>query len=110
MAESGVYEKRPRLIRVEVVYARPEEQVLLAFEVEHGTTVAQAIERSGISDRFPEIGRAPSRVGIFGKPTTLATRLREGDRIEIYRALIANSKEQRQARAGLRGGRKPRRG
>lgn len=110
MAESGIDAERPRLIHVEVVYARPEEQVLLALEVEHGATVRQVIERSGIPDRFPEIGGAPARVGIFGKSAELEAVVREGDRIEIYRPLIADPKEQRQARAKPRGGLKRRRG
>jgi putative ubiquitin-RnfH superfamily antitoxin RatB of RatAB toxin-antitoxin module len=110
MAESGFGAGGQRLIHVEVVYARPEGQVLLALEVEHGSTVGQVIERSGITHRFPEIGPAPPRVGIYGRWTELAATAREGDRIEIYRPLIANPKEQRQARAGARGGRKSRRG
>ena len=109
MAESETHGGTPESIRVEVVYARPEEQILLAFEVASGSTVGQVIERSGIADRFPEIGRARTRVGIFGKETTLAATVREGDRIEIYRPLIANAKEQRQAKVKRRGGRKLRR-
>ncbi len=110
MAESAMDADAPQLIHVEVVYARPDEQVLLALEVEPGATVGQVIERSGITDRFPEIGRVRARVGIFGRLTELSARVREGDRIEIYRPLIANPKEQRQAKARLRGGSKPRRG
>ena len=109
MAESEI-DAVPRPIHVEVVYARPEEQVLVAIEVEHGSTVKQVIERSGISDRFPEIRGAPARVGIFGKSAELEAVVREGDRIEIYRPLIADPKKQRQSRAKLRRGQKPRRG
>jgi hypothetical protein len=110
MAESEIDADAPQLIHVEVVYARPDEQVLLALDVEPGATVEQVIVRSGMTDRFPEIGSAPARVGLFGRLTELTAQVREGDRIEIYRPLIANPKEQRQARARLRGGRKPRRG
>jgi putative ubiquitin-RnfH superfamily antitoxin RatB of RatAB toxin-antitoxin module len=110
MAESGIGAGRRQLIHVELVYARPEEQVLLAVEVEHGSTVGQVIECSGILDRIPEIGRPPVRVGIFGRPAELTAVVREGDRIEIYRPLIAGPKQQRQARAARRGGSKPRRG
>lgn len=109
MAESGTNTGLPDPIRVEVVYARPEEQVLLAIEVASGSTVGQVIERSGIADRFPEMGRARLRVGIFGKETTLDATVREGDRIEIYRPLMATAKEQRQGKARPRGDRKPRR-
>ena len=109
MAESGIATVTQDLIRVEVVYARPDEQVLLELEVVSGSTVGQVIERSGILDRFPEIGRTPARVGIFGRRASLGTTVREGERIEIYRPLIASAKEQRQAKARLRGARKPRR-
>ena len=110
MAESRTDTDAPDLIRVELVYALPDEQVVLAFDVASGATIGQVIERSGISDRFPEIGRARPRVGIFGKETTLAATVQEGDRIEIYRPLIAGPKEQRQARTTRNRGRKQRRG
>lgn len=109
MAEDATGGNPLKFIHVEVVYARPDEQVLLALEVEHGATVEQVIERSGITDRFPEVGRTPPRVGIFGRRTTLEAEVREGDRIEIYRPLIANPKEQRQTKAKLNTGRKSRR-
>jgi len=95
-------------LRVEVVYALPDEQVLLALNVEDGATVGQVIERSGIVLRFPEIGAAPAAVGIFGKRARLDTPVCDGDRIEIYRPLIADPKEVRRARAKLSRSRKPR--
>ena len=94
--------------RVEVVYALPAEQVLLVLDVDPGTTVGQVIQRSGIGLRFPEIGTAPAAVGVFGKRARLDTLVRDGDRIEIYRPLIADPKDVRRARAKLRQGRKPR--
>jgi len=100
---SGEVKKR---LRVEVVYALPAEQVLLEIEVEHGTTIGQVIERSGIALRFPEIGVTPARVGVFGKRTGLDAPARDGDRIEIYRSLMADPKEVRRARAKLRGGKR----
>ena len=72
MAEAPIGGDLLKLIHVEVVYARFDEQVLLALEVASGSTVGEVIERSGIADRFPEVGSAPPRVGIFGKETTLA--------------------------------------
>lgn len=90
-------------LRIEVAYALREQQDLLVLEVEEGTTVKQAIERSGILRRFPEIDLIRVPVGIFGRPTRLDARLREGDRIEIYRPLIADAKQARHARA-KRGG------
>lgn len=92
-----------RPLKVEVVYALREEQVLLALEVETGTTVRQAIERSGILRRFPEINLARARVGVFGRLVQPDAVLRDGDRIEIYRPLIADPKEARRKRATRRG-------
>jgi hypothetical protein len=84
---------------VEVAYARPDEQVIIALDVEPGTTVEEAIRASGILERFAEIDLAQNKVGIFGKLTPLNTELRPKDRVEIYRALIADPKEVRKQRA-----------
>jgi uncharacterized protein len=93
MAESA------RALSIEVVYALREDQALFALKTEPGTTVGQAIERSGILRRFPEIDLTRARVGIFGKSARLDTRLRDGDRVEIYRPLIADPKDSRRERA-----------
>lgn len=69
------------------------------MEVVEGATVRQAIERSGILSRHPEIDLAPGRVGIFGKRVELNRVLREGDRVEIYRRLVADPKQVRWQRA-----------
>lgn len=87
------------LTPVEVAYARPDEQVIIALDVEPGTTVEEAIRASGILERFAEIDLAQNKVGIFGKLTPLNTELRPKDRVEIYRALIADPKEVRKQRA-----------
>jgi putative ubiquitin-RnfH superfamily antitoxin RatB of RatAB toxin-antitoxin module len=86
-------------IRVEVAYAKPEEQALIALEVEEGATVRQAIERSGVLRQFPEIDLDQQRVGIFGKIAAPDQALQNGDRVEIYRPLIADPKEARKRRA-----------
>ncbi len=87
------------LIAVEVAYARPDRQLIVPLEVPEGTTVAEAIELSGILKEFPEIDLKRNKVGIFGRLTKLSTVLREGDRVEIYRPLIADPKAVRRARA-----------
>jgi len=86
-------------IRVEVAYARPEQQVILELEAARGITVGEAIDQSGIRRLFPEIDPGSQKVGIFGKAATLKTPLVEGDRVEIYRPLIADPKEARRKRA-----------
>jgi len=88
-----------RMLRVEIVYALRDRQVLLALEVEGGTTARQAVERSGILQRFPEIDLARAGLGIFGRVVSPDTPLRDGDRVEIYRPLIADPKNARRERA-----------
>ena len=86
-------------IPVEVAYARPDAQVILSCQVPTGATVQQAIERSGVLDKFPEIDLQVNKVGVFGRLVKLDTELRARDRVEIYRPLIADPKESRRKRA-----------
>ena len=86
-------------ILVEVAYARPDEQVILVVTALPGITVEQAVRESGVLERFPEIDLATSKVGIFGKLSKLDAVLQDGDRVEIYRKLIADPKEARKKRA-----------
>jgi putative ubiquitin-RnfH superfamily antitoxin RatB of RatAB toxin-antitoxin module len=86
-------------IRVEVAYALEDEQAIIPVEGEKGLTARQAIERSSILKRFSEIDLAVNRVGVFGKVTELDHVLEPGDRVEIYRPLIADPKEARRKRA-----------
>lgn len=84
---------------VEVAYALPGEQVILTVRGEPGMTVGQAIDRSGILDRYPDIDLAVNKLGVFGKLAKANAELNPGDRVEIYRALIADPKEARKKRA-----------
>jgi len=86
-------------ITVEVVYALAHEQTMLTVEVAQGTTLAEAIKISGLQGKYPEIDLGSNKVGIFGKLSKLDTVLRDRDRIEIYRPLIADPKEVRRKRA-----------
>lgn len=86
-------------IEIELVYALPHEQILLRQQVSEGTTVGQAIESSGLLEKYPEIDLSTNKLGIFGKLAKADTVLREKDRIEIYRPLIADPKEVRRKRA-----------
>ncbi|RBW43423.1 RnfH family protein [Psychromonas sp. B3M02] len=87
------------LIDIEVVYGLPHKQVLLSLKVPTGTTIEQAIKLSGIVKHFPEILPSEAVVGIFSKPDKLDSTVKQGDRIEIYRPLIADPKEMRKLRA-----------
>jgi len=86
-------------ICVEVVYATPERQELVSLEICAGSTLADAIAESGLPDMFDNFEVDPSRVGIFGQKSTLDQVLSNGDRVEIYRPLIADPKEVRRQRA-----------
>jgi putative ubiquitin-RnfH superfamily antitoxin RatB of RatAB toxin-antitoxin module len=86
-------------IHIQICYARPDRQFLLDQIVPPDTTILQAITNSGIVQQAPEIDVSVMRVGIYGKLKTLDTVLREHDRIEIYRPLIADPKDSRRRRA-----------
>lgn len=87
------------LIDVEIAYARPDAQVILKLRVPRGTTLEQAVRQSGMLERFPDIDLAKHRLGVFGKLNKPDAALRTGDRVEIYRPLIADPKEVRKQRA-----------
>jgi len=84
---------------IEVAYALATKQTLLVLEVEQGTTLKQAITVSGILETYPQIDLSKDKTGIFGKIAKLETVLREKDRVEIYRPLIADPKQVRKERA-----------
>lgn len=86
-------------MHIEVAYALPQEQVIIGIDVEGAITVEEAIRRSHILERFPEIDLAENKVGVFGKLGRLEDILQEGDRVEIYRRLIADPKQARKKRA-----------
>lgn len=87
---------------VEVVYARPEAQDLVRLELQDGATVRDALEASGMLLRHPEIDLRRASIGVYGKMATLGQRLRPGDRVEIYRPLLADPKQARRRRAAGR--------
>lgn len=87
------------MINIEVVYALANEQTLLKQPVVPGTTVADAIKASGILQKYSEIDLAINKLGIFGKLIKADAIVRDRDRIEIYRPLIADPKEVRRKRA-----------
>jgi len=87
-------------IKVEVAYALPNRQWLIAMEVPRGCTLVEAIRHSNI-ESLAQIARIdPKNVGIFYRPCSLQTVLQDGDRVEIYRPLARDPKESRRVRAG----------
>ncbi|MEC5386507.1 RnfH family protein [Uliginosibacterium sp. H3] len=86
-------------IKVEVCYALPHAQELVSVELESGASVLQAIRASGLLARYPDINLDINKVGIFARLVSLDSGLRDRDRVEIYRPLIADPKEVRRQRA-----------
>ena len=86
-------------INIELIYPTPDKQRLINISVPLETTVLQAIDRSKILTKYPEIDLDKNKIGIFSKIVKLTEVLREGDRIEIYRPLIADPKEARKKKA-----------
>lgn len=88
------------LIKVEVAYALPHKQKIIALDVEEGTTALQAVADSGIANEFDNIDIKNDSMGVFGKAIKPGEyQLKAGDRVEIYRPLIADPKAVRKARA-----------
>ena len=88
-----------KTIPIEVAYAKPDHQMIIPLQVTPGTTLIEAIKLSGILEQFPEINLKENKFGIFSKASSADTVLREKDRVEIYRPLIADPKESRRKRA-----------
>ena len=88
-------------LRIEIACAVPGDVLLFPVEVPAGATVAEAIAEAGIREKNPAIDYENNKIGIFGKLCNMNTILKDGDRIEIYRPLLADPKEARRHRASL---------
>jgi hypothetical protein len=87
------------MLKVEVCYALPDKQVLVPLVLAEGATLQQALEASGLLEKNPEIDLQKNKFGIFSNLSKLDTVLRDRDRVEIYRPLVADPKEVRKQRA-----------
>jgi putative ubiquitin-RnfH superfamily antitoxin RatB of RatAB toxin-antitoxin module len=84
---------------IEVAYATPAKQIILECRIDSGLSARDAVRQSGIDQHFPEIDLENCELGVFGKAIAADYELQDGDRIEIYRPLIADPKEVRRQRA-----------
>ncbi|WP_291995480.1 RnfH family protein [Candidatus Accumulibacter sp. ACC003] len=89
----------PETLNVEVVYALPGKQQIVRLQLPAGSTVRQAIEASGLLQKHPEIDLSKNKFGVFAKLAKADAALRDQERVEIYRPLIADPKEVRKQRA-----------
>jgi len=87
------------LMTIEVCYALPAKQELVRVKLPAGATLAQAVEASGLLHKYPEIDLKKNKFGIYAKLSKADALLRDRDRVEIYRPLIADPKEVRKQRA-----------
>ncbi len=86
-------------IQIEVAYALPARQEVVPLTLPAGSTLEHALKASGLLEKYPEIDLAKGKFGIYSKLAKLDTVLRDRDRVEIYRPLIADPKEVRKQRA-----------
>lgn len=91
--------EQPERVRVRVVYALPERQPMIDVELKSGASVADAVAASGLTAEFPEIASRPLQCAVYGRVVTPEDPVRDGDRVEILRPLIADPKENRRAAA-----------
>ena len=89
-------------LNIDVAYAEPVKQSLLSFQVACGTTARQAVLQSALVTEFPHVDFAAAPIGIFGKKVKDSAQLREGDRVEVYRALLIDPKENRRRKAAAK--------
>lgn len=89
-------------MRVSVVLALADRQEVVELSLGEGATVADALARSGFAARFPELDLDAAQVGVWSRPCGRQARLRDGDRVEVYRPLSADPKEMRRRRARLK--------
>lgn len=88
------------IMKIEVIYALPERQELATLDMPEGSTALQAVEASGLLPKYPDIeAGSRNKLGVFGKLVKTDTVLRDRDRVEIYRPLIADPKEVRRQKA-----------
>lgn len=87
------------LLNIDVVYAKPERQELVQIKLAPGSTLKQAVEASGLLQRYPELDADKLKLGVYGKISKPDAVLRDRDRVEVYRPLIADPKEVRKKRA-----------
>lgn len=91
--------EKGELLRIRVVYALPDHQVTVDLQLPPGTSLTEAVNRSGLLQKFPEAAARPLSCAIFGRAVPLTYELRDGDRIEILRPLLIDPKQSRREAA-----------
>ena len=89
-------------LHIEVVVALPERQEVVRLDLPEGASVATALDAARVRERFPQLDWSGVTYGLWSRPCAVDRLLRDGDRVEVYRPLAADPKDQRRARARLR--------
>mgnify|MGYP000238777433 CR=1 FL=1 len=89
------------MLNIEVIYATEDEQIIFSTSLANGSTVEQAIRATDVLNKYPEIDMKTIQVGVFSQKKKLDDVLVDGDRVEIYRPLIADPKKVRRAKADV---------
>ncbi len=89
------------MLDIEVIYATEQEQMIFSLQMPSGSTIEQAILASGVLSSYPEIDLTSNAVGVFSQKKQLDDVLCAGDRVEIYRSLIADPKQVRRTKANV---------
>ena len=89
-------------MQVEVAVALPDRQEVIPVELHDGATVSDALEAARVRERFAELDWSGVTYGLWSRPCAVDRRLRDGDRVEVYRPLAADPKHQRRSRARLK--------
>lgn len=89
-------------LRVTVAIALADRQEVIELDLREGSRVADALAAPAVRARLAAWKAGAARLGIWSKPCTGETALRDGDRVELYRALAADAKEMRRERARLK--------
>lgn len=87
------------LLRIRVIYALPDHQATVDLQLPPGTSLTEAVTRSGLLQKFPEAAARPLNCAIFGRAVPLTYELHDGDRIEILRPLLIDPKQSRREAA-----------
>lgn len=99
MADGGTADD---VFEIEVAYAKPDSQAVVVLKVPSGVSAEEAVSLSGLLERYPEINQSDLKLGVFGVLCKPEQRLKQGDRVEIYRPLIHDPKQSRRIRADKR--------
>lgn len=85
-------------MRVTIIYASNKAQYIEELDVVENATVKSAIEQSNLLQQHSEVSLKNNQVGIFNQIVSFDTKIKESDRIEVYRPLTMDPMQARRLR------------